>query len=146
MVWIKKQLLFIVFFYTEWNWRNGHKSFVMNVYNSKEKYKAILRDGAKIGEIFNTLSNWNIKNNSPWVYFTLFPERMHLLALKLICQLKLAALDVHKMCHLKWNVTRLKKKRVKNKSAWEGAIYQSGWAKMNSSWVIFIFSLYVCCY
>ena len=31
-----------------------------------------------------------------------------------------------------------------NNWTWEGAFYRSEWAKINSSWVIFIFSLYKC--
>ena len=38
----------------------------------------------------------------------------------------------------------LKKQRLK--ITWEDAFYQSEWVKANSSWVIFVFSLYVCCY
>ena len=41
-------------------------------------------------------------------------------------------------------LTRLKIK-IENNSTWEGAFYQSEWVKMNSSWVILVFSLYVCC-
>ena len=37
--------------------------------------------------------------------------------------------------------TRLKKK-IENNSTWEDVFYQSEWAKINSSWVIFIFSLF----
>ena len=40
--------------------------------------------------------------------------------------------------------THLKNKTEIN-SSWEGAIYQSEWAKINSSWVVFNFFLYVCC-
>ena len=36
--------------------------------------------------------------------------------------------------------------KFENNSTWEGAFYQSEWDKINSSWVIFIFSLYVCCF
>ena len=38
--------------------------------------------------------------------------------------------------------TRLKKK-TENNSTWEGAFYQSEWVKINSDWVILVFSLCV---
>ena len=37
------------------------------------------------------------------------------------------------------------KKKTENNASWESAFYQSEWVKMNSSWVIFIFSLYCGC-
>ena len=37
------------------------------------------------------------------------------------------------------NHTRLKNK-IENNSIWEGAFYQSEWVKINSCWVISIFS------
>ena len=37
------------------------------------------------------------------------------------------------------------KNKIENDSAWEDAFYQKEWVKTNSSWVILIFSLYVCC-
>ena len=40
--------------------------------------------------------------------------------------------------------TRLKNK-IENNSTWEAAFYQSEWVKVNSSWVVLFFSLYVCC-
>ena len=40
--------------------------------------------------------------------------------------------------------TILNAKKVENNSTWKGAFYQSEWVKINSSWVILIFSLYVC--
>ena len=40
-------------------------------------------------------------------------------------------------------ITRLKKK-IENNSTWEGVFYQSEWVKINSTSVIFIFSLCVC--
>ena len=39
----------------------------------------------------------------------------------------------------------LKKSKIENNSTWEGAFYQSEWDEINWSWVILIFSLYVCC-
>ena len=36
------------------------------------------------------------------------------------------------------------KNKIENNSTWEDAFYQSELVKINSSWVIFIFSLYVC--
>ena len=42
-----------------------------------------------------------------------------------------------------YSYTRLKNK-IENTSAWEGALYQSEWVKMNSSWVILIFSFWMC--
>ena len=35
--------------------------------------------------------------------------------------------------------------KIENNSTWEGAFYQGEWAKDNSSWVILVFSRYVCC-
>ena len=32
---------------------------------------------------------------------------------------------------------------IENNLTWEGAFYQSEWVKINSSWVVLIFSLYV---
>ena len=37
------------------------------------------------------------------------------------------------------------KNEIENNSAWEGVFYQSEWVKINSSWVILVFSLYVYC-
>ena len=47
--------------------------------------------------------------------------------------------------HSLWSVqryyTRLKN-TIENNSTWEGAFYQSAWVKINSSWVILVFSIY----
>ena len=51
---------------------------------------------------------------------------------------------VHKIIIIILLITRLKNK-IENNSTWEGAFYQSEWAKINSSWVTLVFSLYVCC-
>ena len=47
--------------------------------------------------------------------------------------------------NLKTYVTSLKKK-LENNSTWEDAFYQSEWVKINTNWVILVFSLYVYCY
>ena len=60
---------------------------------------------------------------------------------------------IEKLC-LNFHVDKLKrtdvrsarlKKMIESNSTWEGAFYQSEWVKMNLSWIIPIFSLYVCC-
>ena len=33
------------------------------------------------------------------------------------------------------------KNKIENNSTWEGVFYQIDWVKMNSSWVILVFSL-----
>ena len=38
------------------------------------------------------------------------------------------------------DTTRLKNK-IENNSTWEGDFYQSEWVKINSNWVILVFSL-----
>ena len=50
----------------------------------------------------------------------------------------------HKENYPAKKVTPLKLK-IENNSAWEGAFYHNEWVKINSSWVTFIFSRYVCC-
>ena len=38
------------------------------------------------------------------------------------------------------------KNKIENNSICEGSFYQSEWVKINSSWIIFVFLLYVCCW
>ena len=37
------------------------------------------------------------------------------------------------------------KKKIENNSTWVGVFYESEWVEIYSSWVILVFSLYVCC-
>ena len=46
---------------------------------------------------------------------------------------------------IKNNIYSRLKNKIENNSTWEGAFYQSEWVKINWSWVILVFSRYVCC-
>ena len=52
----------------------------------------------------------------------------------------LKSLSVWAITQFLLSSTRLKNK-IENNSTWEDAIYQSVWVKINSSWVILVFSL-----
>ena len=43
------------------------------------------------------------------------------------------------------SVTHLQNKTEKN-SSWERAFYESEWVKINSSWIILVFSIHACYY
>ena len=49
---------------------------------------------------------------------------------------------------LNWGVQKSKfvsKNKIEDASIWEDAFYQSEWVKINASWVVLVFSLYVYC-